>query len=82
MPMGTRHVITGRLLDDHGRLTLDVDDGGRWRLDAGRDAYRLVGRRVTIKGTRVDFDVLDVASVHEAGAPPTPCGFWSRFLKG
>lgn len=80
MPMGTRHVVTGRLLEDRGRLVLDVDDGGTWRLHARPDAHRLVGRRVTIDGTRVGFDELDVVSVRLPDAAPSTRGFWFRLL--
>ena len=48
----------------HGRtLVLRVDDGGEWRLDAPARAWSLVGRRVTVTGTRDEFDLLAVSSM-------------------
>lgn len=62
MPIGSHHDETGWLNDDQGELVLRRDGGGRWRLDVGlvlgRRARKLVGRRVKIEGTRIDFDVL------------------------
>lgn len=64
MPMGTRHVETGRLNAAGADLVLRLDGGGTWRLDAGLlarwRARALVGRRVTVVGTRIDFDVLSI----------------------
>ncbi len=62
MPIGSHHDETGWLNDDRGELVLRRDGGGRWRLDVGLvlgwRARRLVGRRVKVEGTRIDFDVL------------------------
>lgn len=44
-------------------LILQRDDGGRWRLDAGRRADSLLGRRVRVQGTRSGFDLLDVQRI-------------------
>lgn len=62
MPIGTSHVETGVLALEGRALTLQRDGGGRWRLDAPRRLWRLVGRRVRLSGTRVDFDWLAVDS--------------------
>lgn len=63
MPRGSRHELAGMLLA-HGRsLVLRVDDGGEWRLDAPARAWSLVGRRVTVTGTRDDFDLLAVSNM-------------------
>ena len=56
-------VVTGILRrSSHGLFALETDDGGIWRLDVGWSlrARRLVDRRVTVIGTRADFDLLDV----------------------
>lgn len=63
MPMGARHEVEGLLLEDHGRLALDVRDGGTWRLDAGWRARRLLGRRVRVIGIRDGFDLLAVQRI-------------------
>ena len=62
MPIGSHHGESGWLNDDRGELVLRRDGGGRWRLDVGLvlgwQARKLVGRRVKVEGTRIDFDVL------------------------
>lgn len=62
MPKGTRHELVGLLLEDGGHLTLRVDDGGHWRLEAPRRVQKLVGRRVEVIGLRDGFDLLSVKS--------------------
>lgn len=64
MPRGSHHEETGLLLEDHGQLSLSVDAGGMWRLDAPLAAQKLVGRRVRVIGTRSEFDLLDVRIIH------------------
>ena len=66
MSLGSKHDEEGVLLCERGVLVLRRDAGGRWRLEADRDAERLVGRRVRVKGTRVGFDLLAVERL-------TPC---------
>lgn len=63
MPLGALHEETGLLLREGRWLVLCPDAGGTWRLDAGRKADALVGRRVRIVGRRADFDFLDVQSI-------------------
>lgn len=62
MTIDSRRDETGWLNDDRDELVLRRDGGGRWRLDVGLvlgwRARKLVGRRVRVKGTRIDFDVL------------------------
>jgi hypothetical protein len=60
MPRGTRHRVTGLLLNAARGLIVEVDGGGVWALDADSDARKLVGRRVTVEGIRSGFDRLDV----------------------
>ena len=45
MPRGTAHSVTGLLVTDGHGFALDVDGGGRWRLDVRDDrvAARLAG---------------------------------------
>ena len=50
MPMGSRHDEIGLLRWDRGTLILLRDEGGRWRLETGRRAETMVGRRVHIVG--------------------------------
>lgn len=67
MPRGSRHVETGLLLTENGALVLLRDDGGRWRLDVGRSAHRLLGRRVRIECVREDFDLVAVKRIEAIG---------------
>ncbi len=63
MPMGTRHEVTGLLLEHRGGLVVEVDGGGTWRLDAGWRARRLLGLRVRVVGIRDGFDLLAVERI-------------------
>jgi hypothetical protein len=63
MPLGSFHRETGLLLLQRGSPILQRDDGGRWRLDMVGRYEELLGRRVTVEGTRSGFDLLDVARV-------------------
>lgn len=58
--------MIGLLLEHRGALVLDVEDGGTWRLDAGRSARRLVGQRVRVEGIRDGFDLLAVKRIDRA----------------
>ncbi len=60
MPMGSRHRVTGRLMQSRRGLVLEADDGGVYALDVDRPATWLLGQRVTVEGTRSGFDRLDV----------------------
>lgn len=60
MPMGTRHRVTGLLLDSRRGLIIEVDGGGVYALDAYRSARKFLGQRVTVEGVRSGFDLLDV----------------------
>lgn len=63
MPLGTKHHETGLLLYEERWLTLQLEGGGRWRLDAKRNAHKLVGQRVRLTGIRDGFDLLYVKSI-------------------
>ncbi len=65
MPRGSQHAVTGLLVADNHGFALDVDGGGRWRLDVrdDREAARSLGRRVTVTGRRGGFDLLEVATL-------------------
>ena len=60
MPLGTLHDQTGLLMCEEGWLVLQRDDGGRWRLDTLKRVEDLLSKRVCVRGTRGDFDILDV----------------------
>jgi hypothetical protein len=60
MPMGTRHRLSGLLLQSPRGLLLQVDDGGTYVLETSNSAKSLLGHRVTVEGTRCGFDRLDV----------------------
>lgn len=65
MPRGTAHLVNGLLIVEGDGFALDVDGGGRWRLDVSdnRAATRMAGRRVTVSGRRSGFDLLDVETI-------------------
>ena len=65
MPLGTLHNVTGLLVVDGLGFALEVDGGGRWRLDVPdhRSAATYAGRRVTVAGRRAGFDLLDVNAI-------------------
>lgn len=63
MPRGTRHVLTGVLIESRTGLILRVDGGGEWRLDAGHRARAHLGARVALQGVRVGFDELSVTRI-------------------
>lgn len=64
MPLGTRHIETGRLRRIGILWALDVDGGGTWRLDGSRRKLdRLVGDRVRVEGVREGFDLLGVTRI-------------------
>lgn len=66
MPKGTRHTVTGILCPSRGGLyALKVDGGGVWQLDCGWGwkARKLIGRRVSLEGTRAGFDLLNVERI-------------------
>jgi hypothetical protein len=63
MPLGATHDVTGLLLREGRGFVLCPDIGGTWRLDTGRKAARLAGRRVRVVGIRAQFDLLDVQSI-------------------
>ena len=69
MPMGSKHVISGVIErgDPKKRqfcYLLYPDDGGWWELEGGfamRSRFgRLIGRQVTVHGTRIAFNTLHV----------------------
>jgi hypothetical protein len=72
MPKGTRHRLTGLLLDGQHMPVLEIDGGGRWRLDCDRPHAHLLGRRVIVDGVRSDFDVLTVERIWRDGTPEPP----------
>ena len=68
MPLGSRHVVTGRLRRAGDLWALDVDGGGTWRIDGGVQFDRWAGQRVEVDGERVGFDLLEVTRVTPAGS--------------
>ncbi|HEX4693582.1 DUF5818 domain-containing protein [Sphingomonas sp.] len=83
VPIGTEHVVTGLLLVDRDRPVLNVDGGGTWRLELCSFAGQHFGDRVTIKGRRVGFDVLEVDWIRRSGTShPTPLSWWRWALRG
>ena len=67
MPRGTKHTETGTLRRLRLGYALDMDGGGSWRLDINQNVRRLIGKRVTVEGKRVGFDLLNVTDVWTTG---------------
>lgn len=63
MPRGTRHELTGLLLDDRPCPILRLRDGGEWRLDISGRYAQFIGRHVRVTGKRSDFNLLDVERI-------------------
>jgi hypothetical protein len=64
MPIGKFYVLEGLLLRQRGRLILQLDDGGCWRLSADPEAAeKLLGSRVRVDGVRSSFDRLEVSRI-------------------
>jgi hypothetical protein len=66
MSKGERLVLDGLLLTDRGRLILHMKDGGEWRLETTRGYAKLIGKRVSVTGTRDGFDLLAVSRIDPA----------------
>ncbi|AMK26178.1 MULTISPECIES: DUF5818 domain-containing protein [Sphingobium] len=66
MPRGSRHDLTGILLEAGLHPVLRVADGGEWRLDVTGRYRHLLGRRVRVAGIRSGFDLLDVLQIEQA----------------
>lgn len=64
--MGTHHRETGLLMMEGRGYELHVDGGGVWALDFNRSQKALLGRRVTVEGTRGGFDLLNVRTIEVA----------------
>lgn len=69
MPRGARHVETGLLRPGRWGYSLQMEGGGVWQLDVAGSARRYLGRRVTVEGTRLGFDLIDVHRIRLVGAP-------------
>ena len=63
MSLGSFHVEEGLLLGQRGRLILQRDAGGRWRLEADPEVEAKTGQRVRVEGLRSGFDLLEVSRV-------------------
>ena len=68
MPRGTIHHLTGTVHAVGYGYILNVDGGGRWRLDvsAERTVAPLCGCRVAVVGRRVEFDLLEVDTIYRS----------------
>ncbi len=63
--VGTTNLFHGDLQLFGARLRLQTLDGVAWRLYCSPLGYKLVGRKVELKGKRVGFDELDVEWITE-----------------
>ena len=60
MPKGTIHRETGILRRAALGYALEMDGGGRWMLDINGRVKKLIGKRVTVEGKRMGFDLIFV----------------------
>jgi hypothetical protein len=63
MPRGSKHDLTGLLLENGVYPILRMPDGGEWRLDVTKSHRHLLGKRVRILGIRDDFDLLSMQKI-------------------
>lgn len=63
MPRGTRHELTGILLEGDFYPVLRLADGGEWRLEITKAWQPLLGKRVAIIGVRDGFDLIAVDQI-------------------
>lgn len=67
MPKWVPVEVVGILMQDTHGLILELPGGGWWRLeDIWRVKSSLLGTRVTIKGTRIGFNVISVDKIAPA----------------
>ncbi|MEP2103758.1 MAG: DUF5818 domain-containing protein [Parasphingorhabdus sp.] len=69
MPKGTIHRETGILRRMPMGYALETDGGGKWMLDIKGSARKLIGKRVTVEGKRMGFDLIYVNRVWHEGKP-------------
>lgn len=74
MPLGSRHELVGLLYEARRGYELHAADGGVWHLDVDRRAGQLLGSRVALRGTRIDFDLLAVEELGRIGEQPLISG--------
>ncbi len=60
MPMGTRHTVTGVLGRAPLGYKLEMEGGGFWELDLSGNVKKLVGKNITVEGTRMGFNLIFV----------------------
>lgn len=77
MPKGTIHRETGILRRATLGYALEMDGGGRWMLDISGSVRKLIGKRVTIEGKRMGFDLIFVDRIWFDGKLWPP-GIWRR----
>ena len=70
MPQGVEVIETGRLMLRNERTVLVRDDGGCWSLFLECRAAGLLGRRVTVRGTRFGFAMLHVTGIAPGSQVP------------
>jgi Protein of unknown function (DUF5818) len=73
--------VNGRLLWDRHQLVLMLDGGGSWVLDGPAKLSRLVGQRVTVEGTRFDFNGINVQCFKTEGADWPPESACTKFKR-
>lgn len=60
MPKGTIYRETGILRRAPLGYALEMDGGGKWMLDVNGSMRTLIGKRVTVEGKRMGFDLIFV----------------------
>lgn len=67
MPKGTIHRETGILRQAPIGYALEMDGGGRWLLEINQNIRKLLGKRVTVEGKRMGFDLIFVDKIWHEG---------------
>tara|TARA_R110000772_G_scaffold27017_1_gene69115 strand:+ start:5562 stop:5843 length:282 start_codon:yes stop_codon:yes gene_type:complete len=77
MPKGTIHRETGILRRAPIGYALEVDGSSRWLLEINQNVRKLVGKRVTVEGKRMGFDLIYVDKIWHEGELQRK-SWWSR----
>lgn len=74
-------MVTGILRPGRWGYSLEMDGGGVWELDVNGSHRKLLGQRVTVEGTRADFNLLNVRRIVLGDTlPEMPPGIFHKFI--
>jgi len=77
MPKGKRYTVSGVLGHAPLGYKLEMEGGGFWELDISGNVKRLIGKNVTVEGTRMGFNLIFVDKLWFEGECWRP-GIWMR----